>query len=112
MNSKRSPNRNRSSPRKLEPCNMCDNARVNSSLRDDNDLSYHTVGDSGKGYRIMIGAGDGKPVRILFETWSGDHWSTAGVYHPAHCPNCGRELIEYQKGGQTDEKQVFYSQDG
>lgn len=53
----------------------------------------------------MVGAGWGRPMRILFEQRRRVHpnrneeaWTTVGIYEPKFCPNCGRELREY--GGQ------------
>lgn len=80
----------------MQPCHMCNNARVDSELTDQDDLSYHMLDNSCRGYRIMIGAGDGKPVRFLFEKREGDQWSTVSTYKPQYCPNCGRELLEYR----------------
>lgn len=82
-----------------KPCHMCDNARVNSELTDDTDLSFFSVGKSDDGFRIMVGSGDNKPVRIEFDNWSEDRkvWLIKGLYHPNYCPNCGRKLDEYKK---------------
>lgn len=87
------------------PCPLCDNARANGELTDRNDLHYRTVGDSEGGFRVMVGAGWGRPMRILFEQRRRVHpnrneeaWMTVGIYEPKFCPNCGRELREY--GGQ------------
>ena len=83
-------------PDELKPCRMCLNARVDDELTDSCDLSYITIGDCGKGFRIMIASGDGKPVRILFEHRFGDGiWHLVGIYYPSYCPNCGRKLSEY-----------------
>lgn len=87
------------------PCPLCDNARVNGELTDENDLHYRTVGVSEDGFRVMVGVGGGRPMRILFEQRRRVHpnrneeaWMTVGIYEPKFCPNCGRELWEY--GGQ------------
>lgn len=82
------------------PCFMCNNARVDDELTEENDLSYHCVGESHENFRILIGSGDGKPMRILFEEWCGKCWVPIGVYEPKFCPNCGRELTEYRKNGE------------
>lgn len=83
-----------------QPCSMCFNARIdpNAELADDNDYSYKPVGKSKDGFRIGIGAGDGRPVRIEFEMWSENcsEMITVGRYHPRFCPNCGRRLTEYE----------------
>ncbi len=79
--------------KRLRPCSMCDNARVNPELHSDNDLSYIGVGSCERHYRILIQAGDNRPVTILFEQWQ-DQWKLRGYYIPKYCPNCGRELKE------------------
>lgn len=82
---------------KETPCFMCNNARVCDELTDDNDLSYHSVGCCEKGFRLLLRAGDRKPVAILSERWneSREVWETLGLYTPKFCPNCGRALTEY-----------------
>lgn len=80
-----------------KPCYMCINARVVPELTDETDLSYHPVGDCDNGFRIMIGSGNRRPMRILFEQWNGEYWRSVGVYDPKFCPNCGRELSEYRR---------------
>lgn len=89
----------RTDKEKLFPCEMCYNARLDDELTDDNDGSYISVGQVGKGFRIMIGSGGGKPVRLLFEMWNekAEIWEPVGQYYPNYCPNCGRHLIEYEE---------------
>lgn len=70
-------------------CYMCDSARTNEELTDDNDLSCISVGRMEKGYRMMLCAGDGKPLRLEVETWIDGQWHVIGVYNPPYCPNCG-----------------------
>lgn len=77
-------------------CSLCDNASVNNRLSEENDLSYHAVGETEKDFRIMIAAGGGKPIRILFERWMGKQWNLVGIYEPSFCPNCGRPIHEYE----------------
>lgn len=86
------------------PCFLCDNARVNDELTDENDLHYHTIGKFEDGFRALIGTGDGKPLRILLEqrrclykSRPEKEWVTVGIYEPQFCPNCGRELSEYRR---------------
>lgn len=90
-----------------KPCFVCDNARVNDELDSRNDLHYHTVAESEEGFRILIAAGGGKPLRILFEQrrkfWADrkdEVWVTVADFEPKFCPNCGRELAEY--GGKDE----------
>ena len=74
-------------------CGMCDNARINPRLADDNDLSYFSVGDFAQKRRMMIRSGDGKPVEMLVEEFSEKSgWHLVGSYRPSFCPNCGRDL--------------------
>ena len=76
-------------------CFVCDSAKVNFTLREDNDLGYHSVGLGSNDFRIMIGSGDGKPVRIIAERRMAAGWSPAAIYYPQFCPCCGRRLFEY-----------------
>lgn len=81
----------------IKPCHICDNARLNDELTDKNDLHYIGVGKTSPDFRIMIGSGDGKPLRIEFEKWNDkiNQWVLVGRYCPKYCPECGREIIEY-----------------
>lgn len=80
--------------KEIHSCYMCDNAKINPELTEENDLAAFTVGNCAKGYRIMMTSGDGKPVSLLVEHWTGSHWSLIGEYRPLFCPNCGRRLAE------------------
>ena len=83
----------------VEPCGMCNNARVDRELSDDNDSSAYTIGTFDKDCRIMLCSGWGKPLRIEVSRWSDkmQRWEDIGLYYPKHCPNCGREITEYKK---------------
>ena len=80
-------------------CSFCFNARVSDdeNLTDENDLCYSVIGNSVKGHRLILGSGAGKPVRIISEVWSekDQEYKDVSMYFPKHCPNCGRELSEY-----------------
>ena len=82
-------------------CYMCYNAKLDDTgeLNDKNDFSSITVGNSASGYRIMISSGYGKSLRI--EQWilckDANTWALAGEYYPKYCPNCGREITEYNE---------------
>jgi hypothetical protein len=77
---------------------MCDNGRINEELTDDNDYSAICVGKSANGFRIMYCSGDGKPPRIEVEEWRENvGWYRVGFYYPKYCPNCGREINEYER---------------
>ena len=82
----------------IKRCYMCDNARINEALTDKNDLSAFGVGKCADNFRIMYCSGDGKPPRIEIEQWDEKAgWGKIGIYYPKHCPNCGREINEYER---------------
>lgn len=77
-------------------CRMCDNARLNDKLTDENDYSAITIGNCADGYRMMLCSGWGRPLRIEIEKWNEKAgWYKIGEYNPAYCPNCGRKIDEY-----------------
>lgn len=80
-------------------CYMCDNARINDDLTDDNDYSVCCVGVSSENNRIVVSSGWGKPLSIDFELWNdfSKCWNTVAYYNPKFCPNCGREIFEFKK---------------
>ena len=80
----------------IKPCDMCNNARIDDDLTNENDYSAISVGKSAKGNRIMLCSGDGKPPRIEFEEWNDKAgWGKIAEYRPRYCPNCGRKIVEY-----------------
>lgn len=83
------------------PCVKCFNARFNDELTDENDFGSYTVGQSEKNYRMTYSSGYGEPPRIEFDAWneSCTRWETVGVYFPKCCPECGREITEYEENG-------------
>ena len=101
-----------------EPCRFCLNAHSDpeGELTPDNDLSYSTIGFSNAGHRLMLGCGDGKPLRIIAGQWKqyptnsksydgiSGTWTDVAVYYPKFCPECGRLLDEYQ----IDERGTSY----
>lgn len=80
------------------PCCVCNNARVSDASEDGNNLSYLAVGESVRPFQILFASGGGEPFRLLVEFLIDNRWSTAAVYYPKYCPNCGRELLEYGPG--------------
>lgn len=57
----------------LEACYMCDSARTNKELTDENDFSCIPVGYFVDGYRMMLCAGDGKSLRLEIEHLNDDY---------------------------------------
>ena len=82
-----------------EPCYMCNNARIDDDLTDYNDFYSGTIGSFSHDCRIMLTSGSGKPLRIEIARWSDkrQQWEDIGIYYPKFCPECGREIVEYQK---------------
>ena len=82
-----------------EPCNFCDNAFFNNELTDDNDFSSFTIGSSLSDNRLMLSVGAGKPLRITSEHYDYEYrgWIFNSAYYPKFCPECGRQIIEYQR---------------
>ena len=85
----------------VKTCHVCDNARINPELTDEDDFASFDIGKCMKGFRTMVSSGYGKPLRIEFEKWDegAGRWVEVGRYYPKCCPNCGREITEYN----TDE---------
>lgn len=80
----------------LQPCHMCMSAASSEGLTEDNDLSYFSIGNTLKDHRILIGCGNGRAPRILFEKETNEGMDLVGIYYPKYCPNCGRKITEYQ----------------
>ena len=78
---------------------MCDNAILNDDLDDDNDFGSFTIGEGTDNHRIMLSTGYGKPLRIEVHEWNerARRWCTVAMYYPKYCPNCGREIKEYER---------------
>ena len=83
----------------IVPCYLCDNARLNDELEDYNDFHSSTIGSFSHDCRIMLSSGWGKPLRIEIARWNDDvqEWQDIGIYYPKFCPECGREIREYEK---------------
>lgn len=82
-------------------CGYCDSAKVNPELSDDNDYSAMCIGKCYDGYRLMLCSGWGRPTRIEVEKWDNDEWRRIGEYLPKYCPECGREIFEYNQSKST-----------
>lgn len=81
-------------------CPKCFNARVDpdGELTDDNDFSSFSIGTSGRDYRIMYSSGYGKPPRLEVEKHDDKlGWTKVAEYRPKYCPECGREITEYEQ---------------
>ena len=62
-------------------CKMCTNAHTDSDLTSDNDLSFFSVGECEKSFRLMLRTGDGRPTGFLVEHWEDEMgWDTIGFY--------------------------------
>jgi hypothetical protein len=87
----------------VQPCYMCDNARVNDELEDYNDFSSSTIGSFSRDCRIMLSSGNKKPLRIEIARWNDEvgQWENIGIYYPKFCPECGREIKEYKNNEKT-----------
>ena len=90
-------------------CSFCFNAYVAATLPepednyfepeldDSNDFSSATIGFSGHSHQMYLNSGAGKACNIEVCEWGEDNrWHPIGVYYPKYCPECGRELNEYE----------------
>lgn len=80
-------------------CGKCFNARMglDENLDDDNDFSSFSIGHGSKDFRLMYTSGDGKPPRIEVQQWHEKAgWHNIAIYYPKYCPECGREITEYE----------------
>lgn len=83
----------------IEPCYMCNNARVDDELTDYNDLSYIGVGKGIPQTNMYVRAGNRKPVAIIVSQFNKEtcRVEDIAIYEPNYCPNCGRRLYEYDR---------------
>lgn len=81
----------------IEACQYCDNARINEELTDNNDYSSVVVACNNN-YRTMLSSGWGRPVRLEVEIYEKGEWRTITKYYPKFCPECGRKIVEYERG--------------
>ena len=89
-------------------CEFCFNSRIykateddwfSAPLTDENDSSSISVGCWVKNRRMMISSGYGKPMRIECDEWldNRQEWVTTSRYYPKYCPECGRQINEYER---------------
>ena len=79
----------------MKACIMCNNAKIDNKLTNENDYSAISIGKSVDNFRLMLCSGWGKPLRIEVEAWDDKaKWHKIGEYNPNYCPNCGRKIIE------------------
>jgi len=81
------------------PCHMCNNALIDEDLSEDTDYSAFTLAiNKDENIRLMLCSGNRKPLRIEVETWRENYgWAKIDEYLPRYCPNCGREILEYNR---------------
>lgn len=81
-------------------CYMCNNANVDPTLNDDNDLSYVCVGFCDKGYSMHIRSGGARPVVLGVMRYDEKLKINVDVaeYAFSFCPNCGRKIFENSEG--------------
>lgn len=90
-------------------CKYCFNAHVwakipkneedyfDNGLDDSNDFSSHGIGHTDKEHIMYFNSGAGKPCNIeIMKLGKDNQWHTIGEYFPKFCPECGRELNEYE----------------
>jgi hypothetical protein len=89
-------------------CHFCFNAHVwaklpheedyfDEGLHDENDFSSCGIGCAESKYQMYFNSGNGQACNIELCTWhEGYGWSPVARYYPKFCPECGRELDEYQ----------------
>lgn len=82
-----------------KPCALCDNALLNDDLNAGNDYACRSIGDMPARQRLMLCTGGSRPLRIEYEAFNDQYgiWQTLGIYYPKCCPECGREIYEYDK---------------
>lgn len=92
---------------KSTACWFCDSAYTNPELQSDNDLSYMSIGECSRGYRLLFRSGSSRPTEILVEQWNEKAgWHSIGYYWPRYCPNCGRELKENKEAIQKFQQKM------
>lgn len=80
----------------MNACAMCNNANTDSTLNENNDLSYIGVGKCLTNYSMFIRSGDNRPTAIVVQHW--DELLRQNVticdFKLSYCPICGRKLFE------------------
>lgn len=79
-------------------------------LTDDNDGSSHGVGHSAPNYQMYFNSGMGRACNLEICRWHNESgWVPIAQYFPKFCPECGRELSEYEideRGTKYDRKRT------
>lgn len=80
----------------MKYCKFCCNAVVEPELTPDNDLNYHTIGETENGFNMYFRSGGSRPTVIEVSQWNQQRKQNFDicVYKMNFCPECGRKLIE------------------
>ena len=89
---------------------ISDNDYFDNGLDDSNDMCSITIGNCSSKTQMYLNSGNGEAVHIEVCRWrekgyrGQDGYVTIGKYYPKYCPECGRQLKEYN----IDEKGTTY----
>lgn len=79
-----------------KPCEYCLSAFNDSELEPGKDFSSMPLCGN-ESFRLMLNAGNGKPVTLTAEKLTLQRWVTVGSIEPDFCPVCGRDLREEKR---------------
>lgn len=89
--------------REVNTCRFCSNNRTNPEWNiSEEQCSYAMYrGKSADGHRIMLVKNPNEPLMIETAVWNENlktpEWQMTGYYYPKFCPECGREINEYDR---------------
>ena len=80
---------------------LLEESYLDTTLNDGNDFGSITVGrtcalPNSNPHQMYLNSGGGKATHLEVCEWYNGRWYTVGVYYPRFCPECGRELNEYE----------------